>query len=235
MKTNYFLIPGAALFLSLLSGCSVGGQTRAAIFIPLQSQQHHSDTVVTYAPFPAAPRHGYRHRYYDNELQFDSNFGAYIVIGSPGLYFYGGNYLRFHNDRWQITARLRDSWRFAGEHDIPHRLRQARPHNRHNEHDNYGERHEAPRHGYRRYYQGHELSYDAGIGVYAIIDRPGIYLHNNRYLRRHNGVWQSSKKLNGGWNAALERYVPQKLKKAKHTKRKKQWKKQYRQEHARKH
>jgi len=221
MKKTRFYTLSITLSFGLLSGCYAGAQTRATIVVPVESQPHTTTIVRRHAPPPHAPAHGYRYRHYDNDLQYDSGFGAYIVIGTPGLYFYGGNYMRRHNNRWQITGRLRNAWRPAGEHDIPLLLRNTRPHNA------------APRHGFRRTYQGHELSYDTGVGAYAIIDRPGVYFHNNRYLRRHNGVWQSSKKLNGGWLSATERHVPRKLKKAKHSK--KQWKKKYRQKRKGKH
>jgi hypothetical protein len=217
-----------------LSGCYGGG----VLVIPADTHSHTTTVVTHYAPPPYAPPHGYRHRYYDNELQFDTAFGVYLVINNPGLYFYHDHYIRFYNNGWQITNRLQDRWRPARPNDIPIKLERAKHHDkkrdaeeqqRHEEHhekhrddqrDNHSTNdYEKPKHGQRRHYQNHELSFDSRIGAYIIVNQPGIYFSDNHYLRLYRGNWQAANQLDGRWRAAQWQEVPEKLTKARHAKK----------------
>jgi hypothetical protein len=225
-----------------LSGCYGGG----VLVIPAETHSHTTTIITHNAPPPFAPAHGYRHHYRDHELQFDTAYGVYLVINSPGLYFYQDHYIRFYNDGWQITSRLQDRWRPARQSDIPSRLnlairrdkkRHAVQQLRHDEHNDrhrnehrneqrdnhhpkqYADRHETPRHGHRRHYQEQELRFDARIGAYIIVNQPGIYFSDNHYLRLHRGAWQTANKLDGRWRVAERQEVPEKLTKARHAKK----------------
>lgn len=239
MNRHHVLTLLAILPLAALSGCFQTAQVRGTLVLPIETHRH--TTVTTYyEPPPFSPANGYRYRYYDNELLYDAGFGAYVVIGSPGLYFYNGHYVRYYDNRWQTRNRLQEVWRPAGERGVPRKLRERHARRHHAEehreerrrdrherrHEERHERHEhrhddAPRHGHHRRYQGYDLTYDADIGVYRINKRPGIYLYNDRYLRRHRGAWQSSNKLNGVWQPAERQQVPDGLLKREHRKKEK--------------
>lgn len=232
MKTNRIsiLFP-LALATLFLSGCN----TRGVLVIPADTHSH--TTVVTrYAPPPHAPAHGHRHRHHDHDLRFDTDFGAYLVISMPGIYFYGDHYIRFYNNSWQITTRLKDKWRPARQNDIPRKLktRHAKKHqhrderrNKHrNEHRRDEHRNDAPKHGHRRHHHNHDLSFDSKIGAYIILKQPGIFFHNDRYIRHHRGAWQTTNKLNGRWRTARDEEVPRKLKSTKHAKKERKQKRE---------
>ncbi len=230
MKRNPVFILLSVLSLSTLSSCFQNAQMRGVLVIPTETHSHTTTVISRYEPPPFAPANGFRQHYYDRELQYDSGFGAYVVIGSPGLYFYDNHYIRYYDNRWQSTNRLQGVWRPAGNRDVPGKLRErhARQHHarehreesRHERHEAKHERHEerreAPRHGHRRHYQNHELSYDSRVGAYVIINQPGIYFYNKRYLRWNRGAWQSANKLNGTWRPAKKQYVPNDLMKRRH-------------------
>jgi hypothetical protein len=235
MNRNRIFILLGALALTTLSGCFQNAQLRGAVIIPAETHSNTTTIITRRGPPPHSPTHGHRHRHQNHDLQFDSDFGAYLVIGSPGLYFYNDYYMRFYGGVWQITARLDRPWHSAQRHQVPHNLREhhakqrhakehreERRHERHEKkHQRRDDRHEAPRHGHRRHQHGHELTYDTGISAYRIRKRPGIYFYNDRYIRQHRGVWQTTKKLNGKWRRAKEHHVPAALMKSKHRKKNK--------------
>ena len=228
-----------------LSSCYGGG----VLVIPAETHSH--TTIVTHnAPPPHAPAHGYRHRYDNHELKFDTGYGVYLVLNNPGLYFYNDHYIRFYNDSWQITNRLQDRWRPARQNDVPLKLERTKHHdkkryaevmhgpdkhydNHHDEqrdnhhdsrHDNqhanqHTNGHDKPKHGQRRHYQDHELKFDSRIDAYIIVNQPGIYFHDDHYLRFYRNVWQATSKLDGRWRAAKRQEVPEKLTKARHPKK----------------
>lgn len=208
-----------------LSGCYGGG----VLVIPADTHSH--TTIITHnAPPPHAPAHGYRHRYYDHELKFDSGYGVYLVLNKPGLYFYNDHYIRFYNDSWQITNRLQDRWRPARQNDIPLKLERTRHHDkkryveeqpRHEKHHERTNHYVTPKHGQRRHHQNHELSFDSRLDAYIIVNQPGIYFHDDHYLRFYRNVWQATSKLDGRWRAAQRQEVPEKLTKARHAKKEK--------------
>lgn len=248
-KRIFFLL--TVLALIILSGCVRNTQVRGVMVVPAETHSH-TTTVITHYPPPHAPAHGHRHRYYNHDLQFDAGFGAYVVIGSPGLYFYDDHYLRYLNGSWQYSIRLDKPWRPARQQLVPRKLwerhakkhRQERREQRHEDrhelrheerrraedHRHYDEHRAAPRHGHRRDHHGRTLTYDAGIGAYRIVKQPGIYFYNDRYLRQYRGTWQVTKKLNGKWRVAKEQYVPAKLWK-KRVLKKRKYEKQERREH----
>jgi hypothetical protein len=206
-----------------LSGCYADSALRAGVVVPVES---HSAPVVVHraTPPPHAPAHGYQYQQHGNQLRFDASFGAYVIVNQPGLYFYNDRYMRYYNNGWQTTNRLEGVWAPARSSDIPHKLRKSRRHareerreerreyRREERREHRGEYRETPRHGDRRRYNGHDMSFDSDIGAYAVNNRPGIYVHNNRYLRKQRGVWQSSNRLNGTWRRAENEQLPRKLK-----------------------
>lgn len=229
MKTHHLYILLLAIFLS---GC----YGRGMLVIPAESHRHstHTTTIVTHhndnRPPAHAPAHGHRHRHHNHDLRFDSGFGAYVVINMPGLYFYDDHYIRFYDDRWQVTNRLNGTWRAARQNDIPRKLKKAKRHNKKHRRDHRAEHrnehHDEPRHGHRRHHHNHDLSFDSRIGVYVIAKQPGIFFFNNRYIRHYRGKWQSTSKLNGRWHSAKDSEVPRKLKSTKHSRKEKRSRKE---------
>lgn len=75
----------------------------------------------------------------------------------------------------------------------------------------------APAHGYRhKHRDGVELEFDSTIDAYVVIGLPGIYFHNDLYIRMSSsGVWEVSVNLGGPWGDAEMKEVPPKLKKKK--------------------
>ena len=71
----------------------------------------------------------------------------------------------------------------------------------------------APAHGYRhKHQQGVELSYDAGLGVYVVIEIPGLYFNDGLYIRWSNtGYWEVGYYFEGPWRIAIGNEVPEKL------------------------
>ena len=213
MKRKCFYILSICIFFGFLSACYANNLPHG-IGISLEGGHTRTTSVIThYVPPPHAPAHGYRHHHHNHDLQFDAGFGAYIVIGNPSLYFYNDHYVRFYRGGWQIRGHLNNRWRSAHINNIPHKLRKqhAQKHQRHNTYYN-----EPPNH---RRHQGHELSYDAHTGAYVIINWPGIYFYNNRYLRHHRGRWQSANKLHGAWRPAKKHHVSKKLMQVRHPKK----------------
>lgn len=223
MNSKRIFILLTILTLITLSACVRTTQVRGVVVVPAET---HSHTVITRHEFPPhAPAHGHRHHYHNHDLRYDAGLGVYVVIGSPGLYFYGDHYLRFIDGRWQFRGQLKKPWRAAQQRHVPRKLREryerdhrANRHESRHEKKRYEEKHghrdeyrDAPRHGHRRNYQGQRLRYDAGIGAYRIIKQPGIYFYNDRYIRQSRGVWQVTKKLNGKWRTAKEKHVPSNL------------------------
>lgn len=66
----------------------------------------------------------------------------------------------------------------------------------------------APAHGYRHHHHGVSLVFDAGLGVYAVVGRPGIYFHHDHYLRLHAGGWEQAVRVGGPWLVIAAEKVP---------------------------
>ena len=78
----------------------------------------------------------------------------------------------------------------------------------------------APAHGHRhkRHRDGVELVFDAGLGVYVVVNEAGHYWHTDRYLRWVAGEWSASYRIDGGWVVISGDTVPPGLTR-KHAKR----------------
>lgn len=66
----------------------------------------------------------------------------------------------------------------------------------------------APAHGYRRKYEGVELVYDSGRGVYVVIEFPNYYYFKGRYYRHREGQWEVSVSIDGVWEFVSEESLP---------------------------
>ncbi len=63
-----------------------------------------------YGPPPHAPAHGYRAKYHDHDLVFDSGLGVYVVTGWPEHYYLDGIYYRHSHDGWYHSKYLDRDW-----------------------------------------------------------------------------------------------------------------------------
>jgi hypothetical protein len=67
----------------------------------------------------------------------------------------------------------------------------------------------APAHGYRhKHHEGVELVYDAGRGVYVVVDLVDHYYFKGHFYRFRNGQWEVSFSLEGAWEGIRERSLP---------------------------
>jgi len=66
----------------------------------------------------------------------------------------------------------------------------------------------APAHGYRHKYQGVELVYDSGRGVYVVVEFPDHYYYKDHYYRLENAQWQVGVHINGPWEPVSEEFLP---------------------------
>lgn len=73
----------------------------------------------------------------------------------------------------------------------------------------------APAHGYRHKHAGHELRFDAQLGVYVVVGLPHVYFQSDHYYRRVDSHWERCRKLDKAkWKAIDAAAVPTSL--AKH-------------------
>jgi hypothetical protein len=71
-----------------------------------------------YGPPPHAPANGYRYKYYDHDLMYDSGLGVYIVVGVPDFYFIDGLYYRHSHDGWYYSREYDRDWQpYKEDHD----------------------------------------------------------------------------------------------------------------------
>ena len=70
-----------------------------------------------YGPPPHAPAHGYRHKYNNHDLLYDSGLGVYVVVGVPDFYFIDGNYYRHSHDGWYYSREYDRDWKPYKDHD----------------------------------------------------------------------------------------------------------------------
>lgn len=66
----------------------------------------------------------------------------------------------------------------------------------------------APAHGYRHRHGGVDLTFDSGLGVYAVIGHPGYYFWDNLYWRYHEGFWRYSPSWGGSFIVSEGKRVP---------------------------
>lgn len=100
----------------LMSGCA----TRAAL--GYGDGYHRSE-----GPPPHAPAHGYRHKYHDHQLSYDSKLGAYVVIGYDDYFFLDDLYFRYRDGDWQYSVSMNDrDWHHADYRQVPYKLRNSK-------------------------------------------------------------------------------------------------------------
>ncbi len=75
-------------------------------------------------------------------------------------------------------------------------------------HEGYGPPPHAPAHGYRAKYHGHDLMYDAGLGVYIVVGLPHIYFHDGLYYRFDHDEWYYSDRPDHGWKKSGKSKIP---------------------------
>jgi len=66
----------------------------------------------------------------------------------------------------------------------------------------------APAAGYHQEYRGHDLRWNASLGVYVIMDLPNHYFYNGDYYRYHRGQWYYSRDMKKRWRHYDERKLP---------------------------
>ncbi len=66
----------------------------------------------------------------------------------------------------------------------------------------------APAHGYRHKYQGVELVYDSGRGVYVVVDFPLHFYFEGNYYRFHEPHWEVGVNIDGPWESVSEEALP---------------------------
>ena len=74
-------------------------------------------------PPPHAPAHGYRHKYQEVELVYDSQRGVYVVIDFPNHYYFKGHYYRLGEIQWEIGVNLEGPWEYISYDKLPEGLR----------------------------------------------------------------------------------------------------------------
>lgn len=57
-----------------------------------------------------APAHGYRRHHHGHDLDFDDRLGVYIVVGSPGFYFWDDFYWRLRDGFWVRASAFDGPW-----------------------------------------------------------------------------------------------------------------------------
>ena len=66
----------------------------------------------------------------------------------------------------------------------------------------------APAHGYRHKYEGVELVYDSGRGVYVVVDFPLHFYFKGRYYRSREPHWEVGVHIDGPWEPISEDSLP---------------------------
>ena len=67
----------------------------------------------------------------------------------------------------------------------------------------------APAHGHRRkYVEGVELIFDAGMGVYVVVGCVDHYYYDGTFFRLHGGVWEVSLYPDRGWGPLGHKSLP---------------------------
>ena len=225
MKRSVLLL--AILSITLFTGC----RTVAVIPVGHHSTVTHSQHIYP----PQYPSHGYRHHYYGHELRYDSDFGAYLVLGFDDVYFYNNLYFRFYLGAWQSTSQLGGGWHHAESHRVPGKLRGHKRYNRHHRHSPPSH---APAHGHRyRHNHGVDLIFDSGIGAYIVLGFDDLFFFNNNFMRYYDGYWHHADRHDGRWRRAKGGHVPHQLRHARKKERKglvrrltNKYKKQHREE-----
>ncbi|MCX4189573.1 hypothetical protein [Methylophaga sp. OBS3] len=82
---------------------------------------YHEPEYQRGGPPPHAPAHGYRHKHYNHDLEFDSRLGVYAVIGRPDYYYWDSRYYRYYDGYWQFAADLDGRW-YRDDGHVPRQL-----------------------------------------------------------------------------------------------------------------
>jgi len=70
----------------------------------------------------------------------------------------------------------------------------------------------APAHGRRRKQQhGADLRFESPLGVYVVVELPGVYFHGGLYMKCADGRWHVAPKPGGPWRPAKSGQIPRKL------------------------
>ena len=70
----------------------------------------HDHSYPRSGPPEHAPAHGYRRHLHGHDLSFDSELGVYVVVGSPGLYFWDDFYWRLRDGFWLRASVFDGPW-----------------------------------------------------------------------------------------------------------------------------
>ncbi len=107
--------------------------------------------IVHSGPPPHAPAHGYRHKLATHglELVFDTELGAYAVVGHPGHFFHAGRYYRRvvsgrNGSVWHVTGSFGRGWKVVRVDRLPASLRLAfarAGHHKHGKKDKHAKKH----------------------------------------------------------------------------------------------
>ncbi|MFZ5841837.1 MAG: hypothetical protein ACOY3E_02970 [Pseudomonadota bacterium] len=57
-----------------------------------------------------APAHGHRKKMHGHDISFDTGLGVYVVVGSPGLYFWDDFYWRLRDGIWVRASAFDGPW-----------------------------------------------------------------------------------------------------------------------------
>jgi len=74
------------------------------------SYPHHDPGYDRSGPPPHAPAHGYRKKMPNHELSFDTGVGVYVVLDSPGFYFWDDFYWRLRDGIWVRASVFDGPW-----------------------------------------------------------------------------------------------------------------------------
>ena len=113
----------------------------------VHAEKHHH-----HGPPPHTPAHGYRHKQQhqgqDLELVFDSEVGAYVVVGVPNRFYWDGFYLRIDGDQWYASVNLDSGWEPRSDDSLPPGLKKHKKHHSKGHHGKSKNHHPAE-HGHR--------------------------------------------------------------------------------------
>jgi hypothetical protein len=128
-QSRMFLTIACATLALLVGACGPSSSLTIA-----RGDRHsvHSDQTRHHGPPPHAPSHGYRHKHRhqdrDLDLVFDSDLGAYIVLGVPDRYYWNGYYLRIDGDQWYASLNLDSGWKPRNDDSLPPGMKKHKKH-----------------------------------------------------------------------------------------------------------
>jgi hypothetical protein len=71
-------------------------------------------------PPPHAPAHGYRHKHREGvDLVYNSEIGAYLVMGHDHYYFHNDRFYRLTNGSWEVSVEIGGKWRTIPHKKVP--------------------------------------------------------------------------------------------------------------------